>query len=469
MVVEDDARVAAVLTELAAQHGYQTRTASTVRAALELLRSQRPDLLLLDHGLPDGDGSVIFEQAIRFYPSLRSVMLTGFPSFQEAVRLTQRGLWKYLPKPFDLTQLGETMDEVATLVRQERSLDVRHLLITHSPQMRQVMEALRMAAPHWRAAVLFTGETGTGKEVLASTLHELTWKQKEPRPVMVPVNCAAIPAELMEAELFGALQGSFTGAQRNRTGLVAAAEGGTLFLDEIGEMPLALQSKLLRFLESREYRMLGSTRLQEFNGRIIVATNRDLQREVAEGNFREDLYHRLNVLSIHLPPLRERPEDILPLAMHFLETICREVGRPILSIQPSDANMLRQLPYPGNARELRNLIERAVIQTPLKATSLCLQLPQPYSRQEERVPLGAEREPSPTLEGKDRTGTISEFLNEIEWSVGSQQLTRLEAGESFLVREALRRSPKNLSEAARWLGITRQALYRKMKKLKIPR
>lgn len=459
LIVEDDPRVAQLLSDLVQEHQFRATIAPDVTRALNFLSEKQPDLLLLDHGLPDGYGSTVFDHAINLYPSVRALMLTAFPSVQEAVRLTQRGLFKYLPKPFDLVELETILKDVSASLQQERAWEGSIPMLGHSPQIRRIIESLRMAAPHWRASVLFTGETGTGKEMAALTLHHLTWgHQKQPAP-FIPINCAGIPMELLESELFGAAQGSYTGANRNRKGLVAEAESGTLFLDEIGEIPLALQSKLLRFLESREYRQLGSTAFKHFTGRIVLATNRDLLKEVHCGRFREDLYHRLNVLNIHLPPLRDRREDIQPLALHFLNSICHQIGRSPLTIRPDDLNQLRNLSFPGNVRELRNLIEKSVIQTPLQAKVLHLTF--------DCIPTEHQVGLSQPIITPAQTDSNTALISVIEFEANRRQISKIDAAEALLVSEAVQRHPHNLAQAARWLGISRQALYRKLHRHRI--
>jgi transcriptional regulator with PAS, ATPase and Fis domain len=307
------------------------------------------------------------------------------------------------------------------------------------------MAQLKQAARHAGATVLLTGETGTGKDVSARALHRLAFGERQ--APFIAVNCAAVPGEMFEAELFGAERGAYTGADKKRAGLVSAAQGGTLFLDEVGEVPLALQAKLLRFIESRQFRSLGSTEDQSFSGRIVAATNRKLSDEVKAGRFREDLLYRLDVLTVELPPLRQRKEDISGLAELLLTQLGKkyERSRPIL--KGDDLTALKQHDFPGNVRELRNIIERSLLKTPDDAKWLTLD-------ETWKAVSGRPAAPAPVAANAPESGNLP----------AGRDLTPIEAQEYRMIDTALREANGGIRRAAAKLGLSPQALLRRLDK-----
>jgi DNA-binding NtrC family response regulator len=326
----------------------------------------------------------------------------------------------------------------STLPTEERPRSARNV-IARSPAVLDIYRLIdRVADSH--CTVLVTGDSGTGKELIARAVHEASSRASAP---MVAVNCGAIPEALLESELFGHMRGSFTGAHANKVGRIAAAEGGTLFLDEVGELPLALQVKLLRVLQSYEYSPVGDTRTHKADVRIVAATNINLEEAVASGLFREDLYYRLNVIHVHLPPLRERPEDVEALAEHFLATAAKRAGKEGRTISPLAMDMLRAWSWPGNVRELENTIERAVI----LASGECIE---PRDLPARVCGLGTERRAGPALQDG-----------------GTDLRAAVEAFENNLIRQALEKTNWNKNQAARLLGLNRTTLVEMLKRKRL--
>jgi DNA-binding NtrC family response regulator len=314
-------------------------------------------------------------------------------------------------------------------------------LLAESPAMREVVQQLRQAARHPASTVLLTGETGAGKDVAARLLHELTYP--EGTAPYIAVNCAAVPAEMFESELFGAERGAYTGSEKRRSGLVGAAAGGTLFLDEIAEVPLALQPKLLRLLEAREYRTLGSAEGQTFSGRFVAATNRNLRDEVKAGRFREDLLYRLDVFALELPPLRRRRSEIPALAEMLLGQLAAKYGRTKPLLRPEDLAALSKHEFPGNVRELRNVLERSLLKTAEESRWLALDL----NWLQRSAPVPAAAPPEPSTE-----------------SPPERELTPIEAQEYRLIRQTLGETNGGIRRAAAKLGMSPQALLRRLEK-----
>ena len=325
------------------------------------------DVCVLDHNLPDGKGSAFYLWLREQRVPAPCIMLTGAPEVQLAVELTRNGLFDYLTKPLGLHRMLECLKRAAAHAAATAPSLQGFGLVDTSRSMRAVRRRMHQAAANPSTTILITGETGVGKDLIARLIHQLTFQGTSATPPMISLNCSTLPADMFEAELFGAAKGAYTGAHENRAGLAEAAQGGTLFLDEIAEVPLFLQAKLLQFLETREYRRLGHTGTLRFDGRIIAATNKPLETEVQAGGFRADLWYRLDVFNLHIPPLRERPEDIVPLLEFLLDTLCQKYGRRRPVPKPEDLDALRDYAFPGNVRELRNLIERSLLRTPADA------------------------------------------------------------------------------------------------------
>jgi two-component system response regulator HydG len=351
--------------------GHQVETFSRGSDLLARLQTDGAaiDLLLQDVRMPDMDGIQILKQVKKTHPELPVIMMTAFGTVDDAVQAIKQGAYDYLIKPFPKEKvlgLVEHVLEHRRLERENRRLreelsmaGSREPTVFASPRFRAVYDlTLQVAASE--ANILILGESGTGKELIAGTLHRNSLRRDHP---FVSLNCAALSDTLLESQLFGHLRGAFTGAVMNQKGLLEEADGGTLFLDEIGDVSPAVQAKLLRVIQERDYIPVGSTRAKKVDVRFVAATNKDLLREVSEGRFREDLYYRLNVITIELPPLRERPEDVEPLALHFLRRFSGRMTKAIHSIEPEALEALQRYSWPGNVRELENVMERAVILT----------------------------------------------------------------------------------------------------------
>ncbi|MDR2874808.1 MAG: sigma-54 dependent transcriptional regulator [Methylobacillus sp.] len=440
LLVEDETLFARAVAKRLRQAGYECEHAETLADGRAIIRQFAPELVLLDMQLPDGSGmDLLAELAAAEIPV---IVMTAYGEISDAVGAMKQGAADYLKKPVDLDELLLVVDKARRseqikhrldYSRQRDSRGVENIeFIGDSPAMRiaraQIERIAQLVSIGGDAppTVLITGETGTGKDMAARLLRQLG--DRDDRP-FVHVDCASLPAELIESELFGHEKGAFTSAQNARCGLIEAAEDGTLFMDEIGELPLALQAKLLNVLERRVVRRLGSTRERSVPARFIAATNRDLQQMVLEGRFRADLYYRLNVLNIEMPPLRQRGDDILLLAEHFARQTARRYGLPQRSFAPEAQAAIRAYDWPGNVRELKHLISRgALLGQGATITLADLALP------------GATAEPPPL------------------------SAMRLEDAEKTLIVNALKQASGNVSEAARLLGITRMTIRYRMEK-----
>jgi two-component system response regulator AtoC len=365
LIVDDDSNTREALAAIAAAEGFTTATAESIAEARIQLVRQRPDVLLMDLKLPDGSGMDLFED-LDDRSSIETILITGHASVESAVEALRLGASDYLTKPVNLQRLkavlqrvprsGELRAEIGALRDELRRLGRFGRLVGRSPAMQDVYDKIARVAPT-EATVLLLGESGTGKEIVARTIHELSRRRKRP---FLAINCGAISPNLIENEMFGHERGSYTGADRMHKGYFEQADGGTLFLDEITEMPLELQVRLLRVLETGTFMRIGTTRTLETDVRIIAATNRDPREAVHAGKLREDLYHRLNVFPLEMAPLRERGEDIELIAAFFLEEMNEACGTR-KKFAPGALAKIRQHPWPGNVRELKNFIHRAYI------------------------------------------------------------------------------------------------------------
>lgn len=364
LIVDDEPSLRRILEASFEKHGWATGSAECAEAALTLLEREPFDVVLTDVTMPGMSGTELLSRIRGRWPELPVIVMTAYGTIPQAVQAIRDGAFEYVTKPFDLDRLRKVA-QAALSERKGRKATSRSAppladepaLIAESPEMKRVLEIVDRVADS-RATALITGESGTGKEVVAKRLHRLSPRREHP---FVAVSCAALPETLLESELFGYEKGAFTGAETAKPGRFEVADGGTLFLDEIGEIPLSTQVKLLRVLQEREFERLGSNRPVRVDTRVIAATNRNLQRAVDEGRFRLDLLYRLQVVEIHLPPLRERPGDILPLARHFLARQSALNDRRLTEIAPDAERALLAYAWPGNVRELENVIERAVV------------------------------------------------------------------------------------------------------------
>ncbi len=441
LVVEDEDTSRRILAEFLRGRGYSVSEASCVsQAKAELERGA--DVVLLDWRLPDGDGLSLLEWIKREHPLTQVIMLTAFASVEMAVEAMKLGAYHYLTKPVNVEELAIMVERALSEVNLRREVErLRRLvefslpgdveIVAESPAMREVVALAAKVAPT-DATVLITGESGTGKEVVAQLIHRLSSRSDGP---FVKINCAAIPEGLLESELFGHEKGAFTGASRSKPGLFEEAHGGTVFLDEIGEMPLPLQAKLLRVLQDRRVRRVGGVKEVEVDVRVVAATNRDLKGMMEEGLFREDLFWRLNVFSIHIPPLRERREDVVRLAEMFLRRFSRKYGKRVRGFTREALEFLLTHPFPGNVRELENMIERATILAHGDVVGKAELLPQG----EEGVSF------------YQRLSTLP-----LQEAVAALEKRRIEY--------ALRLSGGNRSRAAAMLGISERVLRYKLKK-----
>ena len=357
LIVDDDPGFREFLRLFLEKEGYRVSLARDGKEALSRLEEVNPDLILLDLRMPEMGGLEFLEPLRRQGNEPPVIVITAYASLDSAVKAKKEGAYDYLPKPFRLEDLRRKLKEALKSSAPREEITGEFMgIIGRSPAMRRLFSLLPKIA-RAESNVLITGESGTGKELVARAIHRLSPRRDKP---FVVVNCAGIPATLLESELFGYRAGAFTGAKYDKPGLFARAHGGTIFLDEIGDLPPDLQVKLLRVVEYKTFTPLGSSQEVQVDVRIISATNRDLEEEVREGRFREDLYFRLNVLSVHLPPLRERREDIPLLVQHFLEKYSRKMGKSGLGISDYALKALMEYDFPGNVRELENIIERSV-------------------------------------------------------------------------------------------------------------
>ena len=372
LIVEDEKLQREIIEEFLQKKGFQTFSSSTIEKAKELLKTQEINLVLLDWRLPDGDGLEFLTYIKENFPLIPVIMITAFASIEHAVTSMKKGAYHYLSKPINLEELLLIIERALNEYKLTKEVfllkeRLKYLsrdewktpegIIAESPAMKKILALVNKIA-QTEAPVLITGESGTGKEVIAKLIHQVSPRSDGP---FIKINCAAIPETLLEAELFGYEKGAFTGATQTKPGLFELAEGGSLFLDEIGEMPMSLQAKLLRVLQDQTFRRLGGLKELKVNFRLITATNRNLEEMIEKGLFREDLYWRLNVINLHIPPLRERKEDILPLTNFFIEKFNRKYGKSIQGVSQEALSALYQHSFPGNVRELENRIERGII------------------------------------------------------------------------------------------------------------
>ena len=451
LVVDDDHAHLTMLTAMLQSWGYDIDTADDGAGAVERVRQRAYDAILTDVRMAEVDGIEALRRIKAYNPCLPVLIMTAYSSVDTAVDALKAGAFDYLHKPLDFDELRRGLERAlehgglrrggsAPRAGDDSGVDAPAGMIGASEAMGEVFAMIRAVAPS-EASVLILGESGTGKELVARALHE-----GSPRAArrLVTVNCAALAESLLESELFGHEKGAFTGAQRQRDGLFVQADGGTLFLDEIGEMPLALQAKLLRALQQGEVQRLGSDRPVRVDVRVLAATNRDLEAEVREGNFREDLYYRLNVIALRVPPLRERPGDIPPLARHFLARFAQRNRKGVRGFSPRAMDLMLRHDWPGNVRELENAVERAVILAPGETVT------------ELDLPAGLRAEGSsgaPAHGGEPR----------------SDAPQSLEDAEREAIARTLEQVGNNKSEAARVLGVTRVTLRSKMKKFGLDR
>lgn len=467
LIVEDSASLALGYAAQLEDAGHEVSLCETLAEARRMLLSDRFDVVLLDLQLPDGDGLTIFDglEGAANVPAV--VVVTADGSLSRAIAAMRKGAYDFLVKPVAGARLVGTVTAAAQqaseqtqtsggVAEQLRENDTFHGFIGKSPVMSAVFKTIQSVADS-RATIFVTGESGTGKEVTAEAIHASSKRRSGP---FVAINCGAIPENLLESELFGHVKGAFTGAIENRIGAAKAADGGTLFLDEICEMDLKLQVKLLRFLQTGMIQRVGSASAEPVNVRIVCATNRDPEREVAEGRFREDLYYRLNVIPIFLPALRDRGDDVVLIANSLLHMIAREEGRQVEGFTKASEDYLVRHSWPGNVRELQNMIRRAVITgsgNRVELTGVVRSAPAPARQYvasqadavRATVPEAAvDSDPAPS-----QTSGIPDLAG-----------MSLAAVEKMAIEQAIARTKGNIVEAARKLGVSPSTIYRKLEK-----
>jgi DNA-binding NtrC family response regulator len=442
LVVDDEPSILSTLKKALSLEGYAVDVSGGVRLAEERIAKKSYDALLLDVSLPDGDGVELLERLRNAGEDAQVIMMSGHATIDVAVRATKLGALDFLEKPVSTDRLLVVLDNALRLMRAEQ--EARELraeagyfeeLIGASRAMRELREQISRAARS-QASVLVSGERGTGKELVARAIHRASPRAKGP---LERLNCAAVPAELIESELFGHEAGSFTGATKQRRGKFERAHGGTLFLDEVGDMPLAMQAKLLRVLQERELERVGGNDLIKIDVRVVAASNKDLLEGCRTGQFRHDLYDRLNVLPLEIPPLRARREDVPELAAHFLELAWRANNRPGVRLAPNAIDALCRHAFPGNVRELKNIIERLVILSPDET----------ITAQEVERSLGVSG--SAPAAGLYRPGVPFRVL--------------VDEAERAILEEAMAHHGGQMAATARALGLERSHLYKKSRAL----
>jgi DNA-binding NtrC family response regulator len=458
LVVDDEQSIRHFVSRALADSGHEVTTAATGAEAMSLFHAEAPDLVVLDVRLPDALGLDLLTQMKSEAPSTEVIVITAVDQVETAVQAMKGGAFYFLRKPLKLEELEALVREglEKRSLRSERDILRKKILREDgvircdSPRMRQVHQMVEQVALGETTSVLIEGESGTGKELIARSIHKLSPRRSKP---FLDINCAAIPRDLLESELFGHEKGAFTDARAQKQGLLEMANGGTLFLDEVGEMSLTLQVKLLRVLERMTFKRVGGVKDISVSVRIISATNQNLERRVKEGAFREDLFYRLKVVPIFVPPLRERREDIMPLALHFLGQFNKAFKKGFTGVHPAAEKMLHEYPWPGNIRELRNLMERTVL---LEAGPELMPAHLHFGAVE--TPLRVE-EPEDGLVGR-----ISEILNSPSIpaeGIPTEEL--LEELEKALILKAAAASNGNQSKAAELLRMKRDKLRYRMK------
>jgi DNA-binding NtrC family response regulator len=450
LVVDDDSGQRRILEEFLAARGYRVRSAPDAESAIALMDEVVPDLVLMDVRMPGMGGLRGLEEARRRSPVPAVILLTAYADLRDAVEAMRLGAVDYLEKPVDLDELATVVAETIGVAvpgpREDLPPLPRDLIVASGAMRRVVGEALLVAPTE--ATVLITGESGTGKERVAELIHARSRRSALP---FVRVNCAAIPENLVESELFGHRRGAFTSADADRVGRFETAAGGTILLDEVGELPLLVQPKLLRVLENGSFERVGESAPRRADVRVIASTNRDLEREVARGTFREDLFWRLNVFRIHLSPMRERAEEVPLLARAFLA----RAGREGVRISPAALRLLEAYRWPGNVREISNVVERAAI---LAAGDVVLPEHLPPS-----ILGGGERPPS-VLSSPAGAGVAKESAESVGTSSDAGGAVTVEEAERQAIRRALAETQGNRSQAAKLLGISRRTLLYRLKR-----
>lgn len=443
LVIDDELLIRMSLESGLSDLGYQVRCADTISEGLSLAAKLHPDAILLDNRVGEERGIDRIPDFKKLDEDVILILMTAYGSVSQAVEAMKLGVSHYVQKPFDLDEIDLVITRAMEQLLSRRSLELMKLrprkLLGESSAICRIRQEIRVLAENDNVDILICGETGTGKEVVVNTIHEQSSRHDKP---LVKINCGAIPENLLESELFGHEKGSFTGADKTKKGLIELANGGTVFLDEVGELPLAMQAKLLTFLEDRSFKRVGGLQDIEVNIRVVAATNRDLEAEVQKGRFREDLYYRLNVMQIRIPPLRERPEDIPVLCRFYLQHFNRKFNKSLQDIAPEFLALLQSYYWKGNVRELRNVMERCVL----------------FSRQS--VLTGEETGLDTLLAVRPRAGGSFPMHDLSQQSIDLKH--EVDAFERAYIDQAMQLSGGNLSQAAQMLGCTRFTLKRRL-------
>ncbi len=449
LIAEDDRNTLSGLLEILEEEGYEVKGVDSGKKALRALEREHFDILLTDLRMPDVDGLQLYEQSRHTLPELKTVVMTAYSSVKDAVDAMKRGVYEYLTKPLNLDELFVILKkavEEQNLRRENQELKDRlqqnyHYegIIGQSGAMQLVYKAIAKVAQS-QATVLIRGESGTGKELVCRAIHYNSARAAHP---LVEISCSSFPETLLESELFGYEKGAFTGATARKKGRVELADGGTIFLDEIGDISASVQTKLLRLLQEKEVSRLGSTESLKVDVRVITATNRDLEKAIIENHFREDLYYRLNVIPIFLPPLRERLEDIPALADYFIKRYSAANNKNVVGMSEEALQLCMSYSWPGNVRELENAIENAIV---LGEGEIILPEHLPFT-------LALRQHPA---------ATAGSFIN-----AGPSYREKMEAAEKMVLEDAIRKAGGNKSEAAKRLGISLRTMRYKIHKYKL--
>lgn len=443
LIIDDEDAQRSILKGYLEKKGYKIYSASSGTEGIKTVQNNLIDIVLSDLKMPDKTGLEVLEEVKKINPEISFVILTAYGTIEDAVKAMRLGAFDYISKPVDLDELDLMIEriiehnnlksEIQILKNQLKEKFKIDSFISHSAKMEEVLSVAARAADS-KATILITGESGTGKEVLAKSIHYVSPRKEKP---FIAVNIPALPETLLESELFGHEKGAFTGADKAKKGRFELADGGTIFLDEIGDIPINLQVKLLRVLQEHQIEKVGSSKNINIDVRIIAATHQNLEGKIKDGSFREDLYYRLNIVSLHIPPLRERREDILPLIDYFIEKYAKENNRNKLTLSKEAVDSLIKYNFPGNVRELENIIERAVV--------LC----------------------------RSETITLNDLPNIVKGFKAEEEILQKESGslidqveelEKKLIFDALSSANGNQSQAGRMLGLTERNLRYKMQK-----
>lgn len=444
LIADDEKNMRWILNKSLSGEGFFIIEAADGEEAFSSFLEEEPDIVLLDYKMPGPDGLEVLSRIKRINDTVPVIMITAHGNTDSAVEAMKLGALDYISKPFDIEALKMTIKKALKIEEMSKTIDYLKdqvlqaydkRIISASKRMQEIFDIIEKVAPT-TATVLIAGESGTGKELIASAIHHKSDRKDKP---YIKINCGAIPENLLESELFGYEKGAFTGAQNRKAGRFDRAQGGTLFLDEIGELPMSLQVKILRVLQEHEFERVGGTEVINANVRILAASNRNLDKMVREGTFREDLLYRLKVIPIEIPALRERKEDVPLLINYFIEKFCGEMNKSSIHIEKEVLNILQEYDYPGNVRELENIIERLVI---LSVDNL----------------ISASMLPREVIKGA--------FRLKVPCTLPQEGIS-LEEVEESLIRQALERTQNNQTRAAKLLGLSRHALIYRMEKYKI--